>query len=155
MEYTVNLLFDRRLDQVLLQKKSKTEFKDKLNGPGGKLEEGETPAECAVREIFEETGLTLVPEQLYWLGSLHLPHDCGTGKEELCILHFFCGIVEHPERVKTSAIEPLTWTSTERVADPRTQYPPLAGEGNLKYFINQALKLLGGIVYGAPRNIQQ
>ena len=28
-------------------------------GVGGKLEEGETPDQCVVREVYEETGLTL------------------------------------------------------------------------------------------------
>ena len=33
--------------------------KDKWVGVGGGFEDGESPHECAVREIFEETGLTL------------------------------------------------------------------------------------------------
>ena len=32
--------------------------KDKYVGIGGKLEDGETPFDCAIREIKEETGLT-------------------------------------------------------------------------------------------------
>ena len=37
--------------------------------PGGKLEPGESPLECAVREAAEEIGLVLAPEQLIELGD--------------------------------------------------------------------------------------
>ena len=40
-------------------KKEKDENKDKWIGVGGKLEEGESPEDCVVREVREETGLTL------------------------------------------------------------------------------------------------
>lgn len=33
--------------------------KDKWIGVGGKFEEDETPEECVVREVYEETGLTI------------------------------------------------------------------------------------------------
>ena len=38
--------------------------KDKWIGVGGKFEEGETPEECLLREVKEETGLTLTSYQL-------------------------------------------------------------------------------------------
>ena len=34
-------------------------------GVGGKFEEGETADECVVREVFEETGLTLTQYHLH------------------------------------------------------------------------------------------
>ena len=37
--------------------------------PGGKLEPGETPVECAVREAAEEIGLVLAAEELVELGD--------------------------------------------------------------------------------------
>ena len=40
-------------------KKENDENKDKWIGVGGKLEEGESPEECVLREVKEETGLTL------------------------------------------------------------------------------------------------
>ena len=46
--------------RLLLQRKSAGRFGEgKWNGPGGKVQPGETPLECAVREVREETGLTV------------------------------------------------------------------------------------------------
>ena len=46
--------------RLLLQRKSAGRFGEgKWNGPGGKVKPGETPLECVVREVREETGLTV------------------------------------------------------------------------------------------------
>ena len=44
-------------------KKKKDENHDKWIGVGGKFEAGESPDECVIREVKEETGLTLTKYQ--------------------------------------------------------------------------------------------
>jgi 8-oxo-dGTP diphosphatase len=56
------LLFLRDGERLLLIHKKRGLGTGKVNGPGGRLEPGETWAQAAVRETREETGLT--PENL-------------------------------------------------------------------------------------------
>ena len=56
--------------------------KDKWIGVGGHFEEGESPEECAVREIFEETGLRT--SSLRFRGLVTFTQD-GYGTEYMCL----------------------------------------------------------------------
>ncbi len=51
------LLFVIRDGQILLIRKKRGLGAGKINGPGGRLEPGETPLEAAVRETREELGI--------------------------------------------------------------------------------------------------
>ena len=46
-------------DKALLMRKEEGFGSGKLNAPGGKMREDETPEACVIREVLEETGLTL------------------------------------------------------------------------------------------------
>ena len=52
------LVFVIREDQILLIRKKRGLGAGKINGPGGRLDPGETPIQCAVREVQEELGVT-------------------------------------------------------------------------------------------------
>ena len=58
------LLFVVRDGQVLLIRKKRGLGAGKINGPGGRLEDGESWAECAVRETEEELITTPSPPRL-------------------------------------------------------------------------------------------
>ena len=53
-------------------KKANDMHAGKWNGLGGKLEPGETPEECAVREVLEESGLRMINPRLR--GLITFPH---------------------------------------------------------------------------------
>jgi len=64
---TATLVFVVEGGRVLLIRKKRGLGAGKINGPGGKLEPGETPEQCAVREVQEE--LCITPRQLTWRGE--------------------------------------------------------------------------------------
>ena len=59
---TLCYIIDKKKDSTLMLHRIKKEndyHQGKWNGLGGKLDKGESPEECAIREIKEESGLTV------------------------------------------------------------------------------------------------
>ncbi len=54
---TATLVFVVRDDEILLIDKKRGLGKGKVNGPGGKVDPGETVEQCAIRECREELGI--------------------------------------------------------------------------------------------------
>lgn len=63
------LMFVMRNGEILLIEKKRGLGAGKVNGPGGKIDPGETPLECAVRETQEEVGLEVKRPRK--MGELH------------------------------------------------------------------------------------
>lgn len=61
--FVVGLPFTAVADRVALIRKNRPDWQaGKLNGPGGKLEAGETAVEAMSREMAEESGVAIPPE---------------------------------------------------------------------------------------------
>lgn len=75
-EKTYTLVFVRRVDvatgfkEVLLGMKKRGFGEGKWNGFGGKVEPGETVEAAAIRELQEESNLTVAPAELHQRGYL-------------------------------------------------------------------------------------
>lgn len=70
------LCYIEKNDSYLLLHRTKKEHdfnKDKWIGVGGKFEDGESPEECLLREVKEETGLTL--RSWHWHGIVTFVSD--------------------------------------------------------------------------------
>ena len=89
-------------------KKEIDETKDKWIGIGGKFEPGESPEECAVREIREETGLCFDPHELRFRGIVTFVSDeWGTEYMHLFTVHADDSILSffQPECNKEGVLE--------------------------------------------------
>ena len=58
-------------NRVLLGRKRRGMGVGKWNGFGGKIEAGETMRQCAVRELWEESGIRVRPEDLELMADLY------------------------------------------------------------------------------------
>lgn len=102
------LLFVVKDGHILLIRKKRGLGAGKINGPGGRLEPGETPLEAAVRETREELGIEAVAPDLR--GELHFQFLDGYS------LH--CSVFLSPdcvgEPIETDEAIPL-WTPLDAI----------------------------------------
>lgn len=69
--YTVGFIFNADLSGVLLINKNRPEWqRGKMNGIGGRIEDGEESIAAMVRETQEETGLITRADQWVFLGTI-------------------------------------------------------------------------------------
>ncbi len=112
--------------KVLLIEKKMGFGAGKINAPGGRLEAGETPEQCVVRELQEELGIT--PTRIRKAGVNHF-HN---GKVHMAVHIFTAGGFEG-ELKETDEAKPF-WTSLgsipfDRMWDDDVHWFPYMLEG--------------------------
>lgn len=85
--------------------------KGKWNGLGGKLEAGETPEACSIREVKEESGLEVIDQQLK--GVLTFP--LFDGEEDWYVFVFL--IKEFEGELGTCSEGDLAWIEDEKLLE--------------------------------------
>ena len=77
-------------DRVVLVKRGHPPLRGKWSIPGGVLEVGETLRKAVVREVREETGLTVEPGELLGVFERVLPDERGKFQYHYVLIDFLC-----------------------------------------------------------------
>jgi 8-oxo-dGTP diphosphatase len=108
MRATLLFLVNEEVREVLLIRKKRGLGAGKINGPGGKIDPGETAAECAVRETSEELGIRVLDPVKH--GELWFNFTDGLKLH----VEVFRATRHEGEPVETVEAAPL-WTSIDRL----------------------------------------
>lgn len=103
-----SVILNHTLKKALLIRRS---LNDEVGGvwesPGGKVEEGETLEEGIIREIFEETGLNVVPERFLYAS---LDEICG---KKMIFVVYLCSTSEEKAVLSSREHSEYRWADKE------------------------------------------
>lgn len=105
------------------------------NGVGGKIEDGESPSECAVREIYEETGVVVGLSDLQY-GGIATWYGCDG--EFFGGMHIFLvELLQAPDSSTPRQTEEgiLDWKALSWLLHPENK-----GVSSIKYFLNTVIE---------------
>ncbi|MCH8813848.1 MAG: 8-oxo-dGTP diphosphatase [Chloroflexi bacterium] len=101
----------RRDGRLLLQHKSQERFGGgKWDAPGGKVKSGESPLECAVREVEEETGLKVLEPSFHGTFWVYF----GRRQDPNWTVHVFSA-TQFAGRAESGPEGELRWFSDDRL----------------------------------------
>ena len=122
-------------DRVVLVRRGHAPLAGKWSIPGGVLEVGETLRKAVVREVREETGLTIEPGELLGVFERVLPDEQGRMKYHYVLIDFLC-VRKAGELVAGDDAEEARWFRREELLGLQlareTQEVILKGFGTLR-----------------------
>lgn len=125
LKYTI--CFIKRGHEILMLNRESAQWMGMWNGVGGKLEMGETPLACILREVKEETGILLTDVE--YKGNVTWEvHDSNSDGMYLFIAEL-PERYEYPTPIKMEE-GILDWKSIDWLLHPENM-----GVANLKYFL--------------------
>lgn len=84
--------------KILSIERGKEPFKGMYANPGGNIDEGEKPIDAAVRELEEETNLSLDPSHFHFIGAFDKPYRDPRNKN--CVSFAFAVVLDKIPAVK-------------------------------------------------------
>lgn len=129
MEITLLLMI--KDGKILLDEKKKGFGKGKLNGPGGKIEPGETPEQGMIRETREEVGIT--PKKYKEMGTVEFV-EWYKGEEQNVIFYLYVA-TEYEGKLKESDELKPYWFDLDNIPydkmfEDDSYWMPIVLEGN-------------------------
>ena len=129
-----SLCYLERQGELLLLQRNKEPFSGFWTVPGGKLEPGEDPRETIIREIREETGLTLTNPRLQMINS-----ETGSDRNYNWLVFIFRG-TEFNGTLQECDEGVLSWLPRPQVADLKIpdvdrQLLPFILDSNQRYLV--------------------
>lgn len=122
--YNVLLVFNAKMDRLLMCTRRKDPYRGLSNLIGGKIEEGENGLDAAYRELYEEAGIAEKDIRLRHLMDFtyHLSN---------CYVEVYVGKLKHDVNAVGDE-NALYWSDLNHNFFDKTQY---AGEGNIGHML--------------------
>lgn len=128
-------------DEVLMFKRSETKkkFPNFWSIPGGHIDENEDPLACAIREVREETGIYITPNDIKLRGvAIHHHLD---RKEVYIAFTFVATLKDKVTTFPTSNEGSAHWVKKKDMMNMENVFPPV------KYYFNHILNDHKGVMY--------
>lgn len=132
-KYNMIMMYSVDSKKVLFCLRKKNPYIGKLNFPGGKVEQDESSAAAAIRELEEETGIK--KHQITVMNHLidFVYYDTGHTIE-----FYVCKLIENVEVKREEGGNELIWIDIENTDFSSDEF---AGDGNILHCIRMAQKL--------------